>query len=111
MRQEITISPTVDAIVHTLYNFSTAAKIFFGHDSLLTAGLLSWCEAITFNLTCYEIQAAVDPSFIAKVITAIDTLVNFWLTECSMEALRSHLHLHLCPPVLRPIIHPKHTQN
>ena len=76
VRQAVIIPPTVDVIVHTLHNFSAAAKIFFGHDSLLTAGLCSWYEAITFNLTCYESQATGDPSFIAKVITAIDTRIN-----------------------------------
>ena len=87
IHQAISIPLIIDATVHTLHNFSAASEIFFEPDSLITAGLRFWHEAISFNLTCYESQAVEDPSFITKIISAVDTCVNYWLTECSMAAL------------------------
>ena len=79
--QAISIPLAVDAMVYTLHNFSAAAEILFKPDLLLTTGLRSWYDAISFNLTCYESQASGDPSFIVKVLSVIDTRVNYWLKE------------------------------
>ena len=76
-RQVIVIPLTVDAMVHTLHNFAAAAEVFFCQDSLFSVGLRSRYKAISWNLACYESQAAGDPSFIAKVLSAIDTRVNY----------------------------------
>ena len=54
--QAMSIQITVDSMVHTLHNFYAAAEIFFGPYSLLTAGLRSWREAISFNLICHKNQ-------------------------------------------------------
>ena len=87
--QSITLPTTVDSMIHNINNLAATSEVFFGNSSLLTEGLRAWRNFITSNLTTYEAQAAIDPLFIAKVLTAIDTRVNCWLEECSTANLRS----------------------
>ena len=70
-----------DAIIHNLHHLVSAAEIIFGSDSLLTVGLHSWRNVISYSLSIYESQATIDPTFISKVLTIIDTHVNCWLTK------------------------------
>ena len=78
-------------MIHNIHNLASACEEFFGPASILTTGLHSWRTNITCNLTTYEAQAAADPSFIAKVLTSIDTRVNCWLQDCSLIPIRSNV--------------------
>ena len=89
--QSIILPTTVDSMIHNINNYAAASEVFFGTSSLLTTGLHSWRTSITSNLTTYEAQSSIDPLFIAKVLTSIDTRVNCWLEECSVTELRSNV--------------------
>ena len=89
--QSIIIPTTVDSMIHNIHNLAAASEEIFGVASILTSGLNDYISKLTCDLTTYEAQAATDPSFIAKVLTAVDTQVNCWLQECSLTPLRCNV--------------------
>jgi len=76
IHQAIGCATTIDGMLHTLYNLSSAAEFYWGKESIGTIGLKSWRTHITANLMLYESLAASDKEFIVKVLCAIDTRVN-----------------------------------
>ena len=91
LHQAITIPTTIDSMLHSLHNFASASRLFFGDTSLLTTGLTSWHGEISRNLVSYESQALQDPTFIASIMTEIDTRINCWLTDCTTKPLRCNV--------------------
>ena len=91
LKQAITIPTRVDSMIHSIHNFASASKFFFGGYAIVSVGLLTWRPFISSNLILFESQAAVDPTFIAKVLVAIDTRVNCWLSECCTKDLRCNI--------------------
>ena len=89
--QAITIPSTVDSMLHNLNNYAATSELFFSDSSILTSGLKSWLSAIRSDLIIYESLAAINSEFIAQVLTAIDTRVNCWLTECALKPIRSNV--------------------
>ena len=91
VQQAITIPATVDSMQHSLFNLTAASNLFFGPESLLTAGLATWRAEISRNLVSYESQAIHDTTFIASILTAIDTRIHCWLQECTTKSLRCNV--------------------
>ena len=78
-------------MIHNLHNMASASSIFFGPTSILTVNLESWQPEISSNLITYESQATNDNTFIASVLTSIDTRVNCWLSECTTKENRCNV--------------------
>ena len=91
LHQAITIPTTINSMLHNLHNLASASSLFFGETSLLTTGLKSWRGEISRNLVSYESQALQDPTFIASIMTAIDTRINCWLTKCTTKPLHCNI--------------------
>ena len=91
LRQAIAIPTTIDGMLHNISNFTAASRLFFGEDSTLTIGLNSWRPQISTNLISYESQSLNDNTFIASVLTSIDTRVNCWLQDCATKPFRCNV--------------------
>ena len=78
-------------MLHSIHNLASASRLFFGEDSFLTTGLDTWESQISNNLICYESQSMNDNSFIPSILTAIDTRVNCWLTDCATKPHRCNV--------------------
>ena len=91
VQQAITIPATINSMQHSLFNLTAASSLFFGSESLLTAGLSTWWSEISRNLVSYESQAIHDTTFIASILTAIDTRIHCWLQECTTKSLRCNV--------------------
>ena len=83
--QAITIPERIEDMMHNLHNIASASALFFGKNSLLTIGLDSWQPEISSNLTSYQSKGANNHTFIATILTAVDTRVNGWLNECTTK--------------------------
>ena len=90
--QSITIPTTVDSMIHNIHNLAAASEEIFGTNSILTSGLKEYVTKVTCDLTTYEAHAATDSSLISKVLTKVNTQVNFWLQDCLLTPLCCNLN-------------------
>ena len=81
--QAIVIPFTINSMLHSIHNFASASSLFFSAESLHSIGFASWPPHISSNLLTYESISINDLSLIASILTAIDTRVNCWLSECA----------------------------
>ena len=88
IKQSINTPITIDSMMHNLNNYAGVSLIFFGELSLINIGRKSCRICISSNLLVYESLAASDCEFIAQVLTAINTRVNFCLEECTSKPSR-----------------------
>ena len=91
LHQAITIPERIDDMIHNLHNIASASALFFGKNSVLTIGLNSWQHEISSNTTSYESQSTNDPTFISRILTAVDIRVNSWLTKCTTKTERCNV--------------------
>ena len=80
---------TYEELTLQLHLFMAASTIFFSEESALVPGLNDCYDAMTRNRVYIKTKIASDDQYAAKVLLAIDTRVQRWLSECKIAKERS----------------------
>ena len=90
-KQTVVVPMTIYALHRQILFLGGASELFFGNASSLTENLTLFAASIMDHLERLNAQTAVDPSFPAKVLYAVDMRTQDWLLKCMKAKSRDEV--------------------
>ena len=91
-RQVVKAPSSYNDLEQQLKFFAGASQIFFGRESAGSAGLRDLVRKVCHYKSTLKVKCAVDKSFAAQVVYAVDTKIQRWLGECKTARDRSEVN-------------------